>query len=768
MAVQTYDSAFWRWYLVENFPEFEGLERHQRTINNVENVFNSESKESDLIINLEDGKCFDSENQSYTMQEYIALRLQVKRSIVYQELEVEYERWKGTQRVADEKLKYRRNIETYCWEKKQKEDFWVPVSNFDIILESVIEKYNIKKREWERYFEGQLRYLKFGRPVYKDFKFSPSEIHGSNEFSKAVWEKDFLQIFNLNNEEVRALWATIDYFYAPRIVREFNHSGFIEFEKKRYFLAENVLIKFPTEKGKPLELIAESNGAFKVEGNKYLKPPENATHLPKFDLGAKDPKTNLFLKKTHHLLDEETFNRKYEEVEERFCAMLGGDSDFRQWGKLIMAYVFSFFFMDDIYKHFSHILFLYLYGEGNVGKGEIAKRILDFYGINYLDSLNTPKPRNVDTALEQKSSIPVWIDEHRPEGAAGRGKDDIPDQLWNSWFELKQRQTNILKGDSWDTEHKEVKTMPLFCSNFKPRTDHLLSRTLILEYKKSVRGPESHLRWLASEKELLQLLTLSFMKEYNVLNRDVFIWDLSRIRDKLKEEVRRELIKRNDGPIIQDRQIAQFASLLTVHHWMKAGYRREIEFLANQTHEIEREENPTHRKLALEGIEKSLDSWLNVELYEFVKAEIIRTAIIAAQHDPLTDYIETVGTLIQAGRITEKHFNWTKDGHLKMWSKAIWDEYESLKRGTDDMVRRETIDAKLMDLSKTTPDGKPPTLNWSLDGAAPPQRCKGYYIQNAHQMELFSINFKYHQYCTGGPKPTVTGLPSDNDDVLPF
>lgn len=58
--------------------------------------------------------------------------------------------------------------------------------------------------------------------------------------------------------------------------------------------------------------------------------------------------------------------------------MIGGTTDFRLWGKFIIAYVFSFVFFDEIYSLHKHVIFLYLYGEGNVGKGEMAKLIQDF------------------------------------------------------------------------------------------------------------------------------------------------------------------------------------------------------------------------------------------------------------------------------------------------------------------------------------------------------------------------------------------------------
>jgi hypothetical protein len=752
MAVKTFNPEFWRWYLKKQYEEFEHLHENQTFITNAENVFGNGYN---LDINLADECCQDSDGNSWSLKEYIALRNDLSLTEAEIRLEVEFERWKGERMAEQERMEYFRDIEEYRWYRRKGDDHIV-VTEFDVILESIIEKYNIKTQQWERYYEGKLRYLKFDRPVIKEFKFDPSQTHSSSEFSKAVWEKDFLEVKNMRDEEVRAFWRHVDHYYKPRIVREFNHSGFIEFEGKKYFLAENVLIKFPERQGERLQLVAEQNGAFPIEDNKYVKPPENAVHLPMLDLGAADPVSGRYVKRENMLLNNDLFTRKLNEVEEHICGMVGGESDFANWGKLITAYIFSFFFMDEVYNHFKHVIFLYFYGEGNVGKGELAKRILDFWGINYLASLNTPKARNVDNSLENHSQIPVWIDEHVPQVPGV--KADIPDQTWNSWFELKPRQTNMQKGGTWDTERKEVRTMPLFCSNFKPKTDHLLSRCLILHYSKDTRGPEKHVRWLIQEKELLQLLTLSFMQHYNFIDRETFIWDMDRNRSQLKEEVKQELKKKSPDAILQDRQIAQFATLYTIYHWLNPTYRKVITGLAQTARELENEEDESYRAIQLEQIEFDLQALMNEKLYSFVKNEIVKTAVAAARHDPLTDYIESIAALIQSGKVNTHHFNWTKEGHLKLWAKAIWDIYEHEKRGTEDMVRRDVVEEKLKRLSDLAADGELKTVNWKDDNSLQTQRVKGFYIRNAVKNELFRISFNYEKYRpSGAPSWYVSG-----------
>jgi len=612
--------------------------------------------------------------------------------------------------------------------------------------------------------------MKFNKVVHKPFNFEPGQTHSVEEFSKAVWEKDVLEVKNMRNEDMRSFWAHVNQYYKPRIVREYDHYGFITFEGEKFFLAGNVLVQFPKSTHEILSLIALQDGAYPVGNNKFIKPPEDAVHLPHLDIGISD-KSGLYKKAMRMLFDDDVFAEKFKEIEYHFCQMVGGATDFNQWGKLILAYVFSYIYFDEIYGHFKHIIFLYLYGEGNVGKGEVAKRVLDFYGINYLDSLNTPPARSVDEALEMKSQIPQWIDEHVPQVPGKQAK--IEDQTWNSWFELKPRPTNIKKGNKWGKERKEVRTMPLFCSNFKPATDHLQSRSLIYEYKKSIRGPEKHVKWLMQNKELLQLLMLSYMQNYYLVDRKLFVWDLDRIRSMLRDSVKQELAEKESNAILQDRQISQFASLLTVYHWLCPDYRKKVSDIERDTRELEMSEDVSYKTLIEESLQNRLYEIMDQRLLGFVRSEIVRTAVIAARHDPFTDYIETVGTLIQANKITRAHFDWMKDGTLKFWAKAVWDIYENEKRGSDSMVRRDIVDEKLKEMSKLTAEGELKVVNWSLSESQSgitmdTVRQRGYYIPNAVENELLRNAFNWEKYRPKGSLSWEGNPKVHNEESPPF
>lgn len=265
---------------------------------------------------------------------------------------------------------------------------------------------------------------------------------------------------------------------------------------------------------------------------------------------------------------------------------------------------------------------------------------------------------------------------------------------------------------------------------------------------------------------------LSYMQHYHLLNRDVFVWDLDRIRTELRDDVKKELKKRKTEAILQDRQISQFATLVTVYHWIYKDYRVEIETLANKSRSLENEESETYRSTQQKTIQSDLDELMEMNLYNFVKNEIVRTAVVAARHDPLTDYIETIGTLIQARKVTKDHFSWTKKGHLKIWAKAIWDVYEGEKRGTDSMVRRDTVEEKLKELSELSSDGELKVVNWTNEDSTKVIRQRGFYIKSAVENELFRNNFNWEEYRPNGApsyyQMDTTEQTPEIDDELPF
>lgn len=758
------DVEFWRWYFNNELSDFREVTRHDQVLNNCKNVFSKENKH-DLTINLVEGECTDGNGQEYPLLWFVSKYRNDSKDRTKHHLEVEYAAWEERQKALEKYRTFDRDEENLRWRKKSGDDSYEEVTQYDLVINSIIETYDLKLDEWNRSFECTMRWYHKNKLKTEEIELKPEDSNSFSNFVNVIREKGTTTALtkNMSNHETRMFWQHLETYYEPRIVREFQHFGFIEFEEEKYFLAENVLIKFPDHPDKPLELIAEEEGAFQVEENKYIKPSDDPMHLPNFDLGV--PQNGQFKTAMNRLYDDELFEKKLKKVIHEFCKTVGGDSEFSQWGKLIVAYVFSFVFYDDIYDHFKHVIFLYFYGEGNVGKGEVVKRILDFYGINYLDSLQTPPPRSVDVALEQHSQIPMWVDEHVPQIPGVEGK--IEDQEWNSWFEGKMRRTNIKKGVSYGTERKAVRTMPVFCSNYKPRTDHLLSRSLIVEYRRDRRGPEKHILWLKQEKEMLQRLLLSFMQNYKLMDRDAFVWDMDRIRTKLKKDVKAELDKRSGNAILQDRQVSQFSILLTVYHWLSKEYRVDATNLYSESQRAANETKEQYRKELYEELDIHIDKLpFDQRLYQFVKKQTIESAVAAAQHNPLTDYIETISTLIESGKITERHFNWMKDGTLKFWAKNVWDKYLDAKKGTDELVRREIVEEKLKEMSELEEDGSFKKLTWTPSGESLNRvHCRGFYIPNANENELLRLGFHLHKYGPPEARPNNTATTEDQEET---
>ena len=71
MQVETYSAEFWRWYLKNQFNEFQHIYENQTVISNAENIF---SGGFDLDILLDEGRCHDSEGNTYTLQEFVAIK----------------------------------------------------------------------------------------------------------------------------------------------------------------------------------------------------------------------------------------------------------------------------------------------------------------------------------------------------------------------------------------------------------------------------------------------------------------------------------------------------------------------------------------------------------------------------------------------------------------------------------------------------------------------------------------------------------------------
>lgn len=268
---------------------------------------------------------------------------------------------------------------------------------------------------------------------------------------------------------------------------------------------------------------------------------------------------------------------------------------------------------------------------------------------------------------------------------------------------------------------------------------------------------------------------LSFLKNYYQLNRKDFIADLERQRLKLKEAIKEELGDKMNDVVLQDRQINQFAALLTVYYWLNPEYRSIISSSLEEIDEIESDykNDDSYIRYHTTRINEQIEGITGTTLFQFARDEVVKTALRYSSQDPLTEFIETIGTLIQSLKVTMHHFNWTKDGTLKIWAKALWDIYEYEKRGTDGMVRREIVDEKLRDLSELTPEGELKVVNWTITDSysnikTDTIRQRGYYIPKAVEHELFRNAFNWEKFKPVG-SPTWTGNTEPvGSEVAPF
>ena len=228
MIKQLFNADFWRWYLRKEFDEFKNLNDSITLIEGIKNVFDTTKSHSVLSINLETEICKDSEGNEFNIIEFIAIKTNNERKFALIETEVDYERWLAIKIRENAAKEYERDFDNYQWVRKRGGEK-VVVTEFDLILESIIEKWNPEKKEWERTYVGQLRYLRAGIPIYKPFNFEPGQTHSVEEFSKSVWNKDVLQVRNMKNEDMRSFWLHVNLEFNPRIVREFDHFGIITF-----------------------------------------------------------------------------------------------------------------------------------------------------------------------------------------------------------------------------------------------------------------------------------------------------------------------------------------------------------------------------------------------------------------------------------------------------------------------------------------------------------------------------------------------------------
>ena len=724
MPKAEFTTAFWRWYF-ERYTDYNDIPRRKTVLTNVKNVFNGQK--DDLTIDFEKGVAI-WDDQAKPIAEFLVLYHNTKPDYITEKLRFAQDEYQNIlENGGDEEFFF--NKDTYSWIKNEGKETRA-VTNFNIVFESIIRIYNMDERVWERHYECYIEFEK-DRKVVKSptFRLTPDDCLTTAAFQAAIWKIDFRQSWWKSHAELQWFFTFLNDYYRPRVVSQYDHFGFITYERRKYYLSRNLLVKIPKNNNEQLELIApDEQNCFHVEGDHYIQLDPNLEPAPHFDLGPVDMRTGLYKQDMDALISEQDFKKELDPVIEHLNHMVAGQVPESREGELVAAYLFSYLFFEDIYKTFTHIIFLYIYGRANTGKGKLSEIILAFFGIPFIDSMTHPTKAALENNLASHSQIPAWIDEFVPE-IAGH-KSYIPDQLFNTWFELRVR--NISSAANRKRNDAKIsRTMLMFCSNYLPETDHLNSRLLKIEYSVQKRGDETHYYWLANNKQLLQRLFLSSLQWYHQFDRSFYSNLLVIYKKKLKENVSTILQEKKEKTglsyNLEDRQIEQMAALCAT--WL---------FVIRISSEIV----VLKKNLDVEERSKSQETFINTLLnhpfYNFALEALAENAQQVGMTDPLAEFLNIVGYLVDDHTINEKHYHWTPEGDLKLWWGGIWAAYEKFKGNI--ATNKELIRRMVSGLSEN-PGGS--TLVWTGKGLNRTVRKHGYKIKNAKEDKRFAYAFQW-------------------------
>jgi len=724
---------FWRWYFSQ-YEEIPKISKRQTVIHNVRNIFNGQKK--DLTIDLKQ-RIVTSGDQGHTLLEYLSKREKKDQDQLAMNLLVELERFKMEQEQKSQKAPFFYNDKEMLWFKKKGDSADI-VANFNIIFESIIRIYNMDERKWERNYQCYIEFKRDGEVERSStFTLEPDDCVNANQFQKAIWNIEFRQVFFSNDSELLWFFTFLNDYYRPRVVSQYDHFGFIRYNRKKYYLAKNVLIEIP-EPDSGMRLIApDDQDCFHITGDQYIKLDPRVDPAPHFQLGPIDEDTLLYQKDMAQLFSKGEFQHSWHQVSSKVGQMVAGQINEPVQGTLILAYIFSFLFFEDIYKTYSHIIYFYIFGKHNTGKGKLAEIILSFFGIPLTDSMTDPTTTSLENNMASHSQIPAWIDEFVPE-LAGK-KSRIRDQLFNTWFELRTRQVSSY-GNRKRNEVKITRSMLFFTSNYLPESGHLNSRLLKFEYSLAKRGDEEHYYWLSSRKSLLQKLFISSLQWYHEFDRFFYTNELIRYKRLLKEETKKQLNEKKEKTGIaynlEDRQIEQCASLCATYEFIATINTNVLGKLKENIQELSDCEDDQ----LSESFKKMIKEDSNNQMYRYSIQFLMDNAQETGMNDPLAEFLNTIAYLVDDGSVTEKHYTWTMEGDLKVWFGGIWAAYEKFKGNT--ATNKAAIRRMFAGISDN-PHGA--TQNWQPQHSNRPVRKHGYRIKEAYRDKRFAFAFNWNE-----------------------
>lgn len=609
------------------------------------------------------------------------------------------------------------------------------LTNFHLELVRILEKYNYEERRWERWFDVYIEYYYKKRHIKSPIiTLSPRQAGVPVEFANAIWDVDFRTCYI---SSAITLKSFVTYLYReqrPKEVRVYDHFGFIKIDSKQYYLTSNALVELRSDPHEPMLFHARGeDGTFPIGDDRYIMLDPNLDVVPWLD-GIGPEEDGLYKKADSSLyLDKGFFAGAFKDIQDNLSQMISGKDPLHlPEGQLVLGYVYSYLLFDEIFLTFNHVVYLYLYGPGNSGKGSLCEIILSFFGLPFYPHPN-PTVSALETLLGIHSKVPLWIDEFVPEETPGK-KHTIKDQYWNSYFQLTHRPVSSRDSRYKTAAPKPVRANVLFASNYIPRSDHFSSRLIRMEYKVEKRGGERHYRELQNSRDTLQRLFFSAMYFRRSYNNRYLRAELLYVKDRLYRAARAELEKpENNNPwTLHDRQAEQYACMWLGYQLFKNprfGDNDPLEergyYARMDVYYSEKENTDPERCRKLLDVEDTL--------FTYCVQQLVRNAQAEAERDSFTDFLDVVGDLVRSpdnpNHIkVEKHFHWSDGGDLYMYWSAVWNRFAK-QVGQAEAVMIKTYVSKKMD--ELDIKGKRHTVNWSSQDMMEAVRVKGYKIVDA-------------------------------------
>ncbi len=585
----------------------------------------------------------------------------------------------------------------FGWYRNETDGTSRRIGTFDIEIHSKIIRYNPETLKWDStLYECQVSWLTPETRTLTQselFVLEPEDLLSKKAFQIQIFKHSYQSARFKSDDEILFFMSFLCNRWQPQTVYEFNYYGFVEHHGYKFYLTRNALITIPDDHlHQPQYIIApdRDSGLFPMvaaDTTFYVKPGR-IEPSPLLDLSP--AKEGFYSEDEHHLFTGNELRYFTDTVRDRFGELIAGQQpEKKSEGYLIFSYMLSFLFFDEIYDVFKHVIFLYLYGEPSTGKGQLSQIMLNFFGQSFTDVDSNPTLKSAENKLANHSKIPVIMDEFVP------GKGKITPQVFNMWYELRQRGVSA-SHDRSKNAWSPVRSQLMFISNYKPTEDHFRSRCIMIEYAKDKRGSVHNLWWFDNHKKELQRLFLSLLYKFNDFNRELFKSELLWTKRLLTEAVEQELGRRSDQEgvrfQIKDRQIENMAALITVDLFVCRPSDVELAEFVQQS--LEEDNKLTVSPEDRQEMQQLLrDNRISTEIFRYGVTFLANSAEKEVHQTPLQQFLASIEIMNDNGELPKRYYGWnSKDGLVMYWS-GIWDAYTNYNKGREyisqDIIREE-------------------------------------------------------------------------------